>query len=339
VQVREAQRRDACSAVEEHIEYTGRDLHILPNVSMEVCCLKCRDHPLCAGWNWDGRIMETTSQHACRLKAQGQKLGRLASNASTSGRPFRPGSSELDRTSLLCFTLILPHGIELELLSWQHEQNASIFGCEEWEVYSNESVELVPSINTTKVEGMLMHCQPSMPNHTASGPYHCLNAQIFMEVWKKVITQGRFVHYSWTVKVDADTVFLPARLRPLLRHTEEPSSGLLMVSGCKSTEDRWPIEVLSRSAVQAYSIGWVRCVEGGESTNQIVPEAQFMERCLSGILHVHHEHLHASKPSCFASNLLNCSTGRSAAFNHFRSPSEYQKCVLEAQQGTLEIPV
>jgi len=160
-----------------------------------------------------------------------------------------------------------------------------------------------------------------------------------MEVWKKVITQGRFVHYSWTVKVDADTVFLPARLRPLLRHMEEPSSGLLIVSGCESTEHRWPIEVLSRSAVQAYSIGWVRCVEGRERTNQIVPEAQFMGHCLSGILHVHQEHLAASKPSCFASSLLNCSTRRSAAFNHFRSPSEYQACVLEAQQGTLEIPV
>merc|ERR1712218_414910 len=150
-----------------------------------------------------------------------------------------------------------------------------------------------------------------------------------MGVWKKVITQGRFVHYSWTVKVDADTVFFPARLRPLLRYREEPSSGLLIVSECESEGHHWPVQVLSRRAVQAYSIGWIRCVEGEESTNQIVPEAQFMERCLSGVVHVHHRNLSASNPTCFASGLSNCSAGRIAAFNHFRSPNAYQKCVLE----------
>lgn len=288
----------ACGTVENHTDYGVRDMFTLPNVEMEVCCVTCRDDPLCQGWTWVRMLSGLDVENMCHLKGQGQLLDHIESNMSISGRPFRPELSDSRPDSLLCFTLILPYGHELELLRWQHKQNTSIFSCEEWQVYSNESTALAPGINTSQVYGTDLQCKQPL-NHTDS-PYHCLNAQIFMEVWKKVIAQGRFVFHSWTVKVDADAVFLPTRLQLVLRHIKEPSRGLFLTS-CESGL-HGAIEVLSRRAVQAYSIGWVRCVEGNESINQIVREDNFMEQCLSGVLKVYHRHMSnlLSERSCAA---------------------------------------
>merc|ERR1711972_1229851 len=49
------------------------------------------------------------------------------------------------------------------------------------------------------------------------GEWHTrMNTPIFMKLWRQVIHDGMFRRTDWTVKVDADAVFLPGRLRAIL---------------------------------------------------------------------------------------------------------------------------
>jgi len=78
-----------------------------------------------------------------------------------------------------------------------------------------------------------------------------------MKLWKEVFRLRRFRRHDWTVKVDADSVFFPSRLRyALLIHNEAP--GGVYLNNCKLGM-HGPLEVFSKNAVDAFQSGQQHC--------------------------------------------------------------------------------
>merc|ERR1711990_853207 len=86
-----------------------------------------------------------------------------------------------------------------------------------------------------------------------------LNTDVFLNVWKRLISDGNFKRHDWSVKVDADSVFFPARLRALVAGFTETPNGVYL-NNCKFGL-HGPVEVLSKNAVQSWGNGMETCVQ------------------------------------------------------------------------------
>eukprot|EP00933_Yihiella_yeosuensis_P033177 TRINITY_DN26894_c0_g1_i1.p1 TRINITY_DN26894_c0_g1~~TRINITY_DN26894_c0_g1_i1.p1 ORF type:complete len:279 (-),score=41.11 TRINITY_DN26894_c0_g1_i1:112-948(-) len=151
----------------------------------------------------------------------------------------------IERPSLFCFTVALPGTREPRLLAAQLARNTGIFGCDEWAVYSNQSLFASFSAQAKIVSH-------SFAVQTGGRYYSLMNAGVFLRVWRHIFREGRFRHYDWTVKVDPDTVFLSDRLTRSLQslHQREDSRSYLLNGLAKL----WgPIEVLSRGAMETFA--------------------------------------------------------------------------------------
>jgi len=118
------------------------------------------------------------------------------------------------RATLFCFALMLPFGYEPKLVREQLRQGAGIFACDEYAVFSNETLELSAPGAAEQVLSL-----PIAGNLEVrlGGKWHtALNTGIFIRVWNAVSLVGRYQLHSWTVKADPDTVFFPQRLRDVL---------------------------------------------------------------------------------------------------------------------------
>merc|ERR1712001_638684 len=94
---------------------------------------------------------------------------------------------------------------ELELLNLAAVRTAGIFACEQWDVFSDVSAAMATGYVTTKVED-------------TNGEFHQLkrkdsgtwvNWAIFYQVWRKIREVGKWQSADYTIKVDADAVFVP----------------------------------------------------------------------------------------------------------------------------------
>jgi len=121
--------------------------------------------------------------------------------------------------SLLCVSVMLPHGYEQALLRTQLERapiegrDLGIFDCDEFTVFSRQRVR----IGWHHQAGWI-HSVPFQQAHvgvSASGTAG--NSKLFMNLWNAVKSHGRFEHHAWTLKVDPDAVVVPERLRGFLR--------------------------------------------------------------------------------------------------------------------------
>merc|ERR1739844_678626 len=77
---------------------------------------------------------------------------------------------------------------------------------------SDEPAQLSPTISTRV-----------LPANAEYGKFfrkdkktHYINTPLFYEAWKLLKADGRWAAMSWTVKVDAPTVFMPENLRTIL---------------------------------------------------------------------------------------------------------------------------
>jgi hypothetical protein len=71
------------------------------------------------------------------------------------------------------------------------------------------TIEVSGALTTSVIDSDL-HCELGGEFHVA------MNRAIFMAVWEKVGKDAEYLKFAWTVKVDPDTVFFPARLRTVL---------------------------------------------------------------------------------------------------------------------------
>lgn len=163
-----------------------------------------------------------------------------------------PVQTKLDQT-LYCFSVYTKNtgttkpSHELDLLKTQQAHGVSIFSCDAWDVFSDDRVEVGGGYFTYKVEDEFNEFH--RVKRKLSGTW--VNWAIFHQVWKGVRQLGKWEGKSWTVKVDADAVFLPSRLQGWLsgaRAGESPHG--IYFENCRNVQYGFfgNLEVLSKEA-------------------------------------------------------------------------------------------
>jgi len=162
-----------------------------------------------------------------------------------------------------------------------------------------------------------------------------LNADIFRVVWDRVVSDGRFAHFAWTVKVDPDTIFFPGRLKLLVADYEETDEGVY-VNNCKLGL-QGPVEVLSRNAVHSWYNGADRCYLHFYqlcSGPCAWGESKFLDQCLGtrlGVTRKNNFHLLTALKCGAAPGWQSCRDPDSVSFHPFKELGAYQTCLQNAE--------
>jgi len=151
-------------------------------------------------------------------------------------------------------------------------------------------------------------------------------------VWKNVIKSAKFMYQDWTVKVDADALLLPDRLRPHLAALRPPAYRPLYIKnnamdpGLGNNGFLGAVEVFSRQAVQIYSDNADGChtslgIQAGEDG--------YFKGCMDalGVGFM-------TDPQLFNPDKSPgiCNNKQRAAFHPLKSPKNW-KCCLDITQG------
>lgn len=224
---------------------------------------------------------------------------------------------------------MLPFGYEVELLAWQYAHQVSIFDCEKFAVYTNRSMEVGSGTGLfTHVVDSDLHCQVGGDSQSA------LNSWIFIAVWKKVLSDGYWREYPWTVKVDPDAVFLPLRARPILmQYYGEP-----YINNCHYGM-HGPVEFFGQPAMAALN-GEYEASYDGKAPKACVEELHFglwgedmfMDQCLRKVLQVTNGEPPALAPELMCEAHCDCPewiwcSGDQVSFHPFKSIDSYKNCM------------
>lgn len=181
------------------------------------------------------------------------------------------GRNESAGPTLFCFSVARPNTHDVETVKVQ-----LLFGmlnrCEAYAVYSNvSSAELLGADVMAKVnlssDGVAVSGSMEVP---LDPQYHsALNAPVFHQVWQQVFKEGTYRRHDWTVKLDPDTVFLPDRLRWVLRqhhvgayrergqtHDRLPTAAALGNGGTDCQDMLGAIMVINREAMWVMEMNW-----------------------------------------------------------------------------------
>jgi len=212
------------------------------------------------------------------------------------------------KTSMYCFMAILAGSAEEQLAELAKKKKAGIFACEDSSIY---------------------HSAKSKYNKWNTGVATLVNTDVFVDIWLQVRADGKYMQQDWTVKADADCVFLPDRLRQHLAALFAPRDQPIYV---KNTMDKFTnggflgaLEVLSSSAVGKF-VGHARECEKYIGTQS--GEDGFLKDCMDaiGIGFMKDELL--MHPSGL---MADCQVAEFASYHPFKSVFNWTRCYDHAQ--------
>jgi hypothetical protein len=106
------------------------------------------------------------------------------------------------------------------------------------------------------------------------------NIDAFVDVWKDVKNDGRWRNYDWTVKVDADAVFVPSRLKEHIVKLKVPKNSRVYLKNINyQFQFMGALEVLTQEALEVYFGKGEECIRGEHAGG----EDFFMKGCLDAI--------------------------------------------------------
>jgi len=170
---------------------------------------------------------------------------------------------------------------ELELIQQQYQKHVSIFACEHHNVFADADAMVGSGYPMTVVQGV------DNEFHVIKRPKvgGWMNTGLFKQVWKRLGQDVRNTDVDWAVKVDADAVFVPHRLKGMLQGHPLTYAGIY-IENCK--EVMWGffgnLEVFSKDAFQALvdnlddcgkKIDWVKGTKWGP-----IGEDLFAQMCM-----------------------------------------------------------
>jgi len=189
--------------------------------------------------------------------------------------------------------VVRTHGYELPMVKAQQRIGASIFGCDEYQVFSDGGEVEVLGIDPAGVEIrtiVIPSIKKKMGNLNDKGvtTNSWLNTETFLQVWNLLDKQdGRWLRHDWVVKVDPDAVFFPERLRQKLV-VQTYSGANFFVMNCDKYNPvalYGSLEIFSKTAFANYLKGQWRCRNNLKWHGW--GEDFFMSHCLD-YLHVEH---------------------------------------------------
>jgi len=202
------------------------------------------------------------SGHKCFTKGAGQAqcnetctAGRMGFTCGVVAPHSVPVAKSLGQ-NLYCFSVYTENtgnltapNHELELLNIAAQRNAGIFACEQWDVFGDVSVPIAGSTYVTiKVEDTFNEFHQL--KRKDSGTW--VNWAIFYQVWIKIREVGKWQSADYTIKVDADAVFVPQRLRTWLSTKPGDSPHGLYYENCPNVVYGFfgHLEIMTKTAVQ-----------------------------------------------------------------------------------------
>jgi len=208
--------------------------------------------------------------------------------------------------TMYCFVAILPGSYEEALDAIAKKNKVGIYACE---AHGN------------------FHSSKTNAAGWDTGEATLVNTDVFVKVWKDVEADGTFRKYDWTVKVDADCVFLPDRLKSHLTALAPPAYTPLYVKnnamdpGLGNNGFLGAIEVFSRDGIQKYMDNADDCHAALGSN---AGEDGFMKGCFDslGMGYVWDKEMMFPDHAAGA-----CSQGARAAFHPLKDPKEFQHCI------------
>jgi len=110
---------------------------------------------------------------------------------------------------------------ELAILKYQKSAGIGIFACDDWKVFSDKKVDIGGGVSSAPVL-----ISPDFTKYMRKDkPDRYLNTPLYMDAWRQIKAEGRYALFSWTVKVDPATVFLPVQLKNRLADYPETPTG------------------------------------------------------------------------------------------------------------------
>jgi len=305
-----------------------------------------------------------TSGHTCFLKTQSMGMCNETCTPGTQGFTLcdivSPASVPVQRelpNSLYCFAVYTKDtgspkkSTELELLQAQRKYGASLFGCEAWDVFSDIAVNVGSDYTTVQVTDELNEFH--VLKRKSSGTW--VNWGMFYQVWVSVRGLGKWQDKGWTVKVDADAVFIPGRLRDWLSTKKDTPHGVYF-ENCKNVQYGFfgNLEVMSNTATSVLTSYLEDChaqfapcaFDGCDWKYGPWGEDVFVQRCM--------DHHYVDKVEAFdlttdgacaadrpADEKKNkdwrapdCSKVTTVTAHPFKKPKDYFKCLGEIMQTT-----
>jgi len=250
-----------------------------------------------------------------RTDALGDKKWIVAANEMQAGA----------RTSLFCFSLMLPDGEEPNLLRWQYTERKSIFQCDHFAVYSDRIMD-VGGLQTRVVETSLYA--------PIGGAWNTrLNTEIFIKLWKQVVADGVFRAASWSVKADPDAAFFPNRLKDIVatpEHDNAQHGAGMFLNNCERKGTlHGALEVLSRRAVEVWAAhSDATCV----GNNHPPQEDFYMRICLIALGATQGYDWRVMTEQYCHWNWKDC-TGKQASFHPFKTVDAYKQCISNAESS------
>jgi len=120
---------------------------------------------------------------------------------------------------------------ELELLQQQYQRKVSLFACDYNNVFSDADAEIGANYPTVKVSDVNKEFHVVKRKKTKSW----VNTGMFKQVWKAIAGSDEITKVDWVVKVDADAIFVPHRLKGMLQGHPITYTGIY-IENCKSVQ-------------------------------------------------------------------------------------------------------
>merc|ERR1712150_50643 len=245
---------------------------------------------------------------------------------------------------------------ELEIVKTAQKMKTSVFACDGWNVFSDKTLALNPG-STIKVEYTKVHYGNGTAVHRPNTKIF-VNTLLFVNVWKHIKKQTTWTSFSWVVKVDPPTVFIPARLRTLLSHQMVTPKGVYL-ENCNYVRMSMhgSLEVISKDAFGTFLDNIDDCLEtlpwksGDHAHWRYYGEDKFLQFCMDkhGVDRVPSRQMVETVPksqglyglhltiSCPGHRTKfeglvkkwhpNCTRSATAAMHAFRTPKAWLECL------------
>lgn len=149
---------------------------------------------------------------------------------------------------------------ELELFQKQYERKVSLFSCDSYDVFADVVAQIGPDYATIQVTDADNEFHTIKRKDVTDGGW--VNTGMFKQVWKAMGVRDGPRRADWVVKVDADAVFVPSRLKETLKGQPLSATGIY-IENCKDVE--WGLfgnlEVWSVQAFNALLLNIDSCSE------------------------------------------------------------------------------
>ena len=118
--------------------------------------------------------------------------------------------------SIFCWTLAVAEFGEAPLIGTALDAGVYQRGCDQWRIYSN--VSRLANVSDHSSCDSCVEEAVTGPVDVPRGGYADtpLNTPVFQRVWRHIFNSRAYECCAWTIKFDADAVFMPQRLRMYL---------------------------------------------------------------------------------------------------------------------------